>query len=150
MDRRNFLGWVGVSWLASCLPLALAACSSKETGPPPIATTPIGPRRSDGYHSVATVSELNQTGQLLVKNFPAGAVLLVQNPEASNAVSALNPTCTHRGCEVAWKAEQQAFVCPCHHAKFSATGEVLASPAKRPLKTYAAKIEGDSVLVKSA
>ena len=31
MDRRAFLTWVGVGWVASSLPIALAACSAKTT-----------------------------------------------------------------------------------------------------------------------
>ncbi len=82
----------------------------------------------------------------MVKDFPGGAVLVVKD---AAGVTAVSPTCTHQGCVVTWKGDQKAFVCPCHDAKFAADGKVVAGPATRPLKTFTAKIEGDSVLVKA-
>jgi len=68
---------------------------------------------------------------------------------APGAAEALSLTCTHQGCVVNWKADKKAFVCPCHDAEFGADGKVLESPATRSLKTFTAKVEGDSVLVKA-
>ncbi|HVN16093.1 MAG TPA: ubiquinol-cytochrome c reductase iron-sulfur subunit [Anaerolineales bacterium] len=48
----------------------------------------------------------------------------------------LNSRCTHLGCTVNWKSEANAFVCPCHDAKFDANGKVLAGPPPRPLDRY--------------
>jgi cytochrome b6-f complex iron-sulfur subunit len=60
---------------------------------------------------------------------------------------AVNPTCTHKGCTVAWTAADKEFICPCHGAKFGSNGAVLEGPAKKPLQTYAVKIENGQVLV---
>ena len=49
----------------------------------------------------------------------------------------LNSRCTHLGCTINWKQEAQAFVCPCHDAKFSKEGVVLGGPPPRPLDRYA-------------
>lgn len=138
MDRRAFLNWVGVGWLASSLPLAIAACSP---------TSQAKPNKSQGgFKSVGTVAQLSKTNQLLNKNSPVGTVLVVRTSPTSN-VSAVNPTCTHAGCAVNWAAKSQKFVCPCHGSEFGIDGKVLKGPASKPLKTYKAKIEGDSVLV---
>lgn len=147
MDRRAFLSWVGVGWVASCLPIAIAACSNQQAEAPQ-ATAPLAPPRADGFQAVSKVTDLEKTGQLLVKDFAGGAVLVVRDAATGN-VSAVNPTCTHQGCVVNWKADKKAFVCPCHDAEFAADGKVLESPATRPLKTFTAKVEGDSVLVKA-
>lgn len=48
----------------------------------------------------------------------------------------LNSRCTHLGCTVNWKQEAQAYVCPCHDAKFSKEGVVLGGPPPRPLDRY--------------
>jgi cytochrome b6-f complex iron-sulfur subunit len=143
MNRREFLMWVGIGGLASSLPVALTACSPKTEK----SESPTLPKRTDGFQSVGTVAELNQKGQLLNKQFAGGSVLVVSNPANPKTITAVNPICTHRGCTVDWKADKKAFVCPCHQAEFSLDGKVIQGQAKKPLSTYNAKIEGDSVLV---
>ena len=141
MNRRAFLNWVGVGWLASSLPIAIAACSSSTSQAEQT-------NNKGGFKSVGTVAQLSKTNQLLNKNSPVGKVLVVRTSPTSN-LSAVNPTCTHAGCEVNWAAKSQKFVCPCHASEFGIDGKVLKGPASKPLKTYKAKIEGDSVLVSS-
>ena len=48
----------------------------------------------------------------------------------------LNRRCTHLGCTVNWKQDANAYLCPCHDAKFSREGEVLDGPPPRPLERY--------------
>ncbi|MCC5597810.1 ubiquinol-cytochrome c reductase iron-sulfur subunit [Nostoc favosum] len=134
MKRRDFMNWVGLGGIASSLPVAIAACSSQ--------TTPV----SRDWQTVGTSAELDKTGQLLAKNSPAGPVLVVGTSNAN--LTAVNPTCTHAGCTVAWKAETKKFVCPCHDSEFGIDGKVQKGPATEALKTYAVKIEGNSVIVK--
>ncbi len=140
MKRRDFINWVGLSWIASSLPVAIAACSSNETPPKSSA--------SKTWQSVGSSEELDKTGQLLAKNSPVGPVLIVGTSKTENLI-AVNPTCTHAGCTVGWQAQAKKFSCPCHHSQFGIDGKVQKGPATKPLTTYAAKIEGNSVLVKS-
>ncbi len=59
----------------------------------------------------------------------------------------LNSRCTHLGCTVNWKVEAQAFVCPCHDAKFSKEGAVLGGPPPRPLDRYSEfRLDDEGVL----
>jgi cytochrome b6-f complex iron-sulfur subunit len=139
MKRRDFINWVGLGWIASSLPVAIAACSSQTNAP----TSPI----SGDWQKVGTSAELDQTGQLLAKNSPVGTVLVVGTSKTANLI-AVDPTCTHKGCAVAWQAQGKKFVCPCHDAEYAVDGKVQKGPAEKPLKTYAAKIEGNSVVVK--
>jgi Rieske Fe-S protein len=37
---------------------------------------------------------------------------------------------------VNWSDESDAFLCPCHDAKFSKDGKVLDGPPPRPLDVY--------------
>jgi cytochrome b6-f complex iron-sulfur subunit len=138
MNRRDFITLFGVGGIASSLPLALAACSPEKSK----TTT------SKEWQNIGKVAELDKTGQLLNENSPVGSVLVVGTSKAKNLV-AVNPTCTHQGCKVDWKATENKFLCPCHKSAFAADGKVLAGPATDPLATYAIKIEGDGVLVKA-
>lgn len=144
MNRREFMMWVGIGGIASSLPVAIAACTPQSEK----SQAPATPRRTDGFQSIGTVAELNQKGQILNKEFAGSSVLVVSNPANSKAITAVNPTCTHKGCTVEWKADKKAFFCPCHDAQYSPDGKVLKGPAEKSLATYDAKIEGDAVLVK--
>lgn len=135
MKRRDFINWVGLGGIASSLPVAIAACSSGTTS------------ASKDWQTVGTSAELDKTGQLLAKSSPDGPVLVVGTSKAAN-LTAVNPTCTHAGCTVGWKAETKKYICPCHDSEFGIDGKVQKGPATEALKTYAVKIEGNSVLVK--
>lgn len=54
---------------------------------------------------------------------------------------ALDATCTHLGCIVRWRDDNQVFGCPCHSAVFSQQGEVISGPPPEPLRQLAVKIE---------
>ncbi|OUL31962.1 ubiquinol-cytochrome c reductase iron-sulfur subunit [Nostoc sp. 106C] len=140
MKRRDFIHWVGLGWLASSLPVVIAACSSQ--------TKASTNSTSEDWQTVGNLAELDKTGQLLTENSPVGPVLIIGTSQSENLI-AVDPTCTHRGCTVAWKSEAQKFICPCHRAEFAVDGNVQKGPAKKPLKTYIAKIEGNSVRVRS-
>jgi cytochrome b6-f complex iron-sulfur subunit len=150
MERRTFLGWFSVGLVASSLPVALAACAQPDkkleslaSGTNVLANTP----RSDGFIAAGTVAQLNKEGQIFNEKSPVGALLVVRTN--ANTISAVDPTCTHKGCIVKWRATQKDFICPCHDAIFAADGKAIEKPAKTPLATYEAKIEGDLVLVKA-
>lgn len=144
MNRREFLMWVGVGSVASSLPVALVACNPNSEK----SESPASPANADGFQSVGTVTELKQKGQILKKEFSKGGLIVISNPTDAKTVLAVNPTCTHQGCTVEWKQDQKSFVCPCHGARYSADGKVVQDPAKKPLRTYEAKIQGDAILVK--
>jgi 3-phenylpropionate/trans-cinnamate dioxygenase ferredoxin subunit len=55
--------------------------------------------------------------------------------------------CTHEQCSLAEGGlEGTKVVCPCHGAEFDVrTGEVLAPPAKAPLRVYAVRVANDAI-----
>ena len=66
--------------------------------------------------------------------FTSGQFNLVRY--ADGGFLALSTKCTHLGCIVNTNTDKSGFTCPCHSSSFDRHGEVLASPATRPLDTY--------------
>jgi Rieske Fe-S protein len=55
---------------------------------------------------------------------------------------AVNPSCTHMKCDVAWNNAEQSWDCPCHGSRFSIEGKMLTGPADHDLE----KIEVRSLI----
>jgi cytochrome b6-f complex iron-sulfur subunit len=160
MDRRQFLGWIGIGMLANSLPVVIAACTDTgtdtgqgpDTGtgggstptPPPKIDTAVRP---DGFQALGSVKELEAKGQLLDEQNAAQPVLIFRNPDTKQ-IAAVNPTCPHKGCLTLWQPDLKIFACPCHGSKFDPTGKVVTAPSTAPLKNFVTKQEGDSILVK--
>lgn len=62
---------------------------------------------------------------------------------------ALSRKCTHLGCTVPWVKEENLFKCPCHSSVFDITGEVVKSPAPRPLDLHPVIIENMVIKVET-
>jgi len=58
---------------------------------------------------------------------------ILRKSEDPKDIVILSSRCTHLSCRVNWNEGAQAFLCPCHDAKFSKTGEVLDGPPPEPL-----------------
>ncbi len=146
MKRREFTRWMTASAIASSLPVAIAACSngSGTSASSPTASSVAAAPTEGG----TTVVALDQAGfvEITVKGKPA---TIVRNPDKKDEILAVNTICTHKGCTVAWKADQKAFVCPCHGAKFRASGAVTGAPAEKPLTPYQVKVTGNQITVET-
>ena len=57
----------------------------------------------------------------------------------------LDATCTHLGCLVRWKEDDQHFSCPCHKGIFSKEGIVLSGSPTKPLQQLEIKVESDAL-----
>lgn len=156
MKRRDFMNWVGVGFMATSLPVAIAACTPKESAQESASETEADAEkpvkidtsiREDGFAALGTVADLDSQGFLAKVGFVAGQVIVIRDPANTESVVALNSLCTHQGCTVGWEDNQLA--CPCHGSVFNPDGTVANGPATEPLGTYDAKIDGDLVLVKA-
>ncbi|MEA5465965.1 QcrA and Rieske domain-containing protein [Leptothoe sp. PORK10 BA2] len=153
MNRREFGNLVGLGMIATSLPVAIAACTPKETASEPPAAAPDAAvkidstPRADGFAALGTVADLDADGYLSQKDFIAGPVIVIRDPANADGLIALNSVCNHQGCDVAWKND--AFVCPCHGSKFNIDGSLANGPATAPLAPYEVMIDGDLVLVKT-
>jgi cytochrome b6-f complex iron-sulfur subunit len=66
---------------------------------------------------------------------------------ADGGFLALSLTCSHLGCSVVWEEEKKQFICPCHSSAFDNMGNVINSPAPRPLDYYPVSINAGKVMV---
>ena len=116
-------GWVGLSFL-----------KSREKRNQPVNT-----------ESMITAGPVERFQPETVTAIPSGQFYLARLADGS--FLPLSRTCTHLGCTVPWVEEKNQFICPCHGSTFSLTGEVITSPAPRPLDTFPARIENGIVKV---
>ena len=58
---------------------------------------------------------------------------------------ALSSWCSHEACSVVRNGD--GFVCPCHGARFSATGRVQSGPPPQGLESYATEFDGAVVRI---
>ena len=146
MNRREFMTWAGAGFLATSLPVALAACST------PTATSPLSPPMANagtnGYIAVANLADLRPDSAVEAIGPDKKPIAITGDIRKPESIVAVNPTCTHRGCVVKWNASGKQFVCPCHGASFAASGQVKQGPASKPLPTYAVKVENGKILVR--
>ncbi|PSB55418.1 ubiquinol-cytochrome c reductase iron-sulfur subunit [Chamaesiphon polymorphus] len=157
IKRRSFLGYFSIGWLSACFPVVLAACAPKQstteatdsnsTSAPASddkqAAKPAAKKTADGFTVVGSVAQLEQAGYLQTKQ-----LAVVKDPANPKKLLAVNPKCTHQGCDVKWMAGEKKYECPCHNAEYAADGKVLKGPATKSLAKYPTKIVGTQVLVK--
>lgn len=60
----------------------------------------------------------------------------IRKSDSPDDLLILNSRCTHLACTVNWSAEAQAYLCPCHDAKFAMDGEVMDGPPPRALDVF--------------
>jgi cytochrome b6-f complex iron-sulfur subunit len=81
-----------------------------------------------------TVSHI-QKGRFYISRLEDGGLL------------ALWQRCTHLGCTVPWREDEERFHCPCHSSIFDSQGEVVSGPAPRPLDMFPIEIQDSQVIV---
>ncbi|MBI3194130.1 MAG: ubiquinol-cytochrome c reductase iron-sulfur subunit [Ignavibacteriae bacterium] len=72
--------------------------------------------------------------------------IMVMNSEQAQ-VKAFSLICTHLGCVVEYREEEQKFHCNCHGSVFDKDGKNLSGPAPTPLKPYRVKLTSTDILI---
>lgn len=84
--------------------------------------------------------------------YPLDSVVYLAKPkilvirEKEGYFYALSTVCTHLGCIVNWKAQEEIIACPCHGSRFNKLGEVTGGPAPKPLPHFAMSLTVDGYL----
>ncbi len=139
MTRRDLIQKVligGVTFLV--LPPVMNSCSKAED--PGTGGTPPPGNKLTLDLSNASYSALNTVGGYVVAQG-----IIVAN--TASGYVALDSTCTHLGCTIAYSAASNNFPCPCHGSLYSATGSVLNGPATVALKLYPVSKSGNILTI---
>lgn len=78
---------------------------------------------------------------------PAHSVWVRRDGDKANAIRVLSPICPHNGCEIAWKPDRSAFVCPCHGGTFDVDGQHKSGPPRRGMDPLEFRLEQGQLLV---
>ena len=107
------------------------------------------PRKTKGpkeaFGDIITAGHIDDFKRDSVTAFRRGQFYLVRFDDGG--IMALSRKCTHLGCSVPWVASEKRFICPCHSSVFNIKGEVLQTPAPRPLDMFNVFIENNIVKV---
>jgi Rieske Fe-S protein len=132
ITRRGFNKWFGAASALAVLG-ALAAYWRKPT---------------PGYPTkiIAQVNEI-PIGGSKVFTYPADDRPCFLLRPAEETYIAFSRLCTHHGCPVFYRPEQNVFSCPCHGGIFSAAdGAVLDGPPPKPLPQLILERRGNDIV----
>ena len=137
-SRRSFLNklWIGLGLvaLAEVVAVVFAFLRSNKSKA----------RQADSA-AIVTAGAVNKFEPNSVTAFVRGRFYLSRLEDGG--FLSLSRKCTHLGCTVPWVEKEMKFACPCHASAFDITGEVISSPAPRPLDIYPIVIENNVVKV---
>ena len=126
IDRRKFMKYLGILvGLVTTSPVRLARAKSVAL-------------------PLEKVKQLQSSGGSVILKVKDKEVLFIRDTDTT--VRALDPACTHKGCKVAFKKEENRIECPCHQSAFDLEGKLLRGPASRDLKNYGARLEENQVI----
>ena len=137
-SRRSFLSklWIGLGFVAVAefIAVAFAFLRSQKSK-----------AREKDLATVVTAGVVDRFTPNSVTAFVRGRFYLARLE--NGGFLALSRKCTHLGCTVPWVEKEMKFACPCHASTFDIAGNVINSPAPRPLDIYPIIIENNVVKV---
>ena len=141
VPRRSIISAAGVGWLAMGASLGAggwAAARFMRPNPPGRQNEEVDAGPVERYVSLAS-------GQISDAISNKGIWIA----RIQERLVAIDATCTHLGCRVAWMGNDARFRCPCHGSSFAADGTNLDGPAPRPLQHLAIRVQDGRVIVNS-
>jgi cytochrome b6-f complex iron-sulfur subunit len=138
VSRRGFLNilWaaLGLAALAEFVGMALSFLRPAKPDSAESQASTVVPAGSVASFAPGTATAF-QRGEFYLVRLEDGGIL------------ALSCKCTHLGCTVPWVEKEKKFLCPCHASAFDITGNVISSPASRPLDMFPVAVENNIVKV---
>ena len=137
MDRKGFLNWLTIGWLAF-----VAATGGFFTS-------------IIRFLFPNVLFEPPQSFKIgYPEEFVRGAVDLRFKKEYNiwvarndDGIYALSTVCTHLGCTPNWLGNERKFKCPCHGSGFRFSGVNFEGPAPRPLERFMIYLADDGQIV---
>lgn len=123
--------------------------SSGQTKAKAIPVAPLSAVPDDGLPHIFEVISDKQDAWNKFVNVPIGSVYLIRKP-GTRTVRALNSTCPHAGCRVAFLMDKKYFRCPCHTSAFNIEGQRMLEVSKVPprdMDDLICNVKGNRVLV---
>jgi cytochrome b6-f complex iron-sulfur subunit len=137
-SRRSFLNklWIGLGLVAVAEVVAVVFTFLRSNK---------SKTREADSNAMVTAGAVSKFEPSSVTAFVRGRFYLARLEDGG--FLALSSKCTHLGCTVPWVEKELKFACPCHGSAFDITGNVIHSPAPRPLDIYPISIENNVVKV---
>ena len=126
VNRKGFLGWMTVGWVAFAAATGGFFTMIVRFLFPNVLFEPPQSFKI-GYPDDFAV------GMVDTRFKKEHAVWIIRNKEG---IYALSTVCTHLGCTPNWLNSEQKFKCPCHGSGFRITGMHFEGPAPRPLERF--------------
>jgi cytochrome b6-f complex iron-sulfur subunit len=95
------------------------------------------------YNNLGRLKNLGDSELIDIETGTTTSKIILIRLEGSNFV-ALNPVCTHKGCELSKKRD--FLECPCHGSEFDFKGNVLKGPASEPLQSFKTEFDGKNTV----
>jgi Rieske Fe-S protein len=119
---------------------------------PPCCTTPAAPSEGVRVETARVLIDLKRVpglamdgGSVRVADEASGLDLIVVR-WGKRHFAALDRKCTHGGGPLAYKPKHRTVQCTCWgRSEFALDGRVVGGPAKRPVGTYAVRVEGGTL-----
>ena len=140
--RRDFLSGVATA-------CALAECAPFGSEPASVFTAPPADLSGQVRFPLASAGNLRTAGGAVTISAEGFSDKVLVMHLADDSDAAVTSTCSHAGCPVSFRADNQTVECPCHGSRFDLQGNVLRKPAPSPLREVLATHEpaSDSIVL---
>jgi cytochrome b6-f complex iron-sulfur subunit len=135
MDRKEFLGAVGIGTTAILYSVCFNGCKPLDNVTNPTTDTTHGTDLTINLDDSANAA-LKTNGGYIVKD----GIIIART--LSGTFLAVSAACTHQGTSVEYQGNNNRFHCPNHGSNFATDGSVINGPASTPLKSYNTSLNG--------